>query len=96
MKHLESLIVLAIIVLVVIQPIALVQLNTTILGKIILLGSLITATLYKPYIGLLVLLLIICLTINREGFADNIEEEAEEEDENTDDLSIKNEEQLNA
>lgn len=93
MKELESLIVLAIIILVVIQPIALVKLNATILGKLFILIGLIMATLYKPYIGLLVLLLIICLTMNREGFADNIEED-EEEDENTDDLSIENEEQL--
>ena len=96
MKHLESLIVLAIIVLVVIQPIALVQLNTTILGKMILLGSLIMTTLYKPYIGLLFLLLIVCLTMNHEGFAHHIEEEEEEENENTNDLSIKNEEQPTA
>lgn len=94
MKDLESLIVLAIIILVVVQPVALVKLNTTIIGKIILLGSLIVATLYKPYIGILVLLLIVCLTLNREGFADNMEddEEEEEEDENVNDLSIKNEE----
>ena len=90
MKHYDSLIVLAIIILVVVQPDALVQLNTTILGKLFLLGGLIAATLYKPYIGLLVLLLIICLTMNREGFADEIEEEKEEED----DLDIENEEAL--
>ena len=90
MKHYDSLIVLAIIILVVVQPGALVQLNTTILGKMVLLGGLIAATLYKPYIGLLVLLLIICLTMNREGFADKIEEEKEEED----DLDIKNEQDL--
>ena len=51
MKHYDSLIVLAIIVLVVIQPDALVQLNTTILGKLLILGCLIAATLYKPYIN---------------------------------------------
>ena len=96
MKHFESLVILAIIVLVVVQPTALAQLNTTILGKIVLLGGLIMATLYKPYIGLLVLLLIVCLTINREGFADNIEEEEEEGNENTNDLSIENEEQPTA
>ena len=90
MKHFESLVVLAIIILVVVQPASLAQLNTTILGKIVLLGGLIIATLYKPYIGLLVLLLIICLTLNREGF----EEEEEEDDENVNDLSIKNEEEL--
>lgn len=91
MKHFESLVVLAIIILVIIQPAALAQLNTNILGKIILLGGLIMATLYKPYIGLLVLLLIICLTVNREGF----EEEEEEDDENINNLSIENEEELN-
>lgn len=94
MKHLESLVVLAILILVVVQPAALAQLNTTILGKMVLLGGLIMATLYKPYIGLLVLLLIICLTVNREGFADNIDEEKEEDDENRTDLSIENEEGL--
>ena len=91
MKHYDSLIVLAIIILVVVQPGALVQLNTTILGKMVLLGGLIAATLYKPYIGLLVLLLIICLTMNREGF-DDTENKKEEEDENVSDLSIENEE----
>ena len=92
MKHYDSLIVLAIIILVVVQPGALVQLNTTILGKLLLLGGLITATLYKPYIGLLVLLLIICLTMNREGFDGATKEE--EEDDNEIDLSIENEENL--
>ena len=96
MKQFEPLVVLAILILVVLQPAALAQLNTTILGKMILLGGLIMATLYKPYIGLLVLLLIVCLTINREGFADNIEEEEEEDNENTNDLSIENEEHLQA
>ena len=94
MKHFESLVVLTIIILVIIQPSFLAQLNTTILGKMILLIGLIAATLYKPYVGLLVLLLIICLTINREGFADNIEEEKEDENENTNNLSIQNEEEL--
>ena len=88
----ESLVVLAIIILVVVQPAAVAQLNTTVLGKMILLGGLIASTLYKPYIGLLVLLLIICLTMNREGFDATEEEEEEEEDEN--DLSVENEEKL--
>ena len=48
MKHLESLIVLVVIILVVVQPTTLAQLNTTILGKMFLLGGLIMATLYKP------------------------------------------------
>ena len=64
MKQFEPLVVLAIIILVVVQPHALAQLNTTILGKIVLLSGLIMATLYKPYIGLLVLLLIICFLLN--------------------------------
>ena len=87
----ESLVVLAIIILVVVQPAALAQLNTTVLGKMIFLGGLIASTLYKPYIGLLVLILIICLTMNREGFGDTMEEE---EDENINDLSVENEEKL--
>ena len=91
MKHYDSLIVLAIIVLVVMQPTILVQLNSTMLGKIVLLGSLIAITLYKPYIGLLVLLLIVCLTMYREGFDNDMKEE---EDENIYDLSVENEEKL--
>jgi hypothetical protein len=94
MKQFESLVVLAILILVVLQPAALAKLNTTILGKMILLGGLIMATLYKPYIGLLVLLLIICLTVNREGFADNIDEEKKEDDENVTNSSIDNETSL--
>ena len=86
MKYLEPLIILAIIIFVVVKPNALVELNSTMLGKIILLGSLIISTLYKPYIGLLILLLIVCLTIIREGFEDNIEEDKE--------VNIENEEQL--
>ena len=91
MKHYDSLIVLAIIVLVVMQPTILVQLNSTMLGKIVLLGSLIAITLYKPYIGLLVLLLIVCLTMYSEGFDNDMKEE---EDENIYDLSVENEEKL--
>lgn len=90
----ESLVVLAIIILVVVQPAAVAQLNTTVLGKMILLGGLIASTLYKPYIGLLVLLLIICLTMNREGFDATEEEEEEEYDGNITDLSVENEEKL--
>ena len=90
MKQFEPLVVLAIIILVVVQPHALAQLNTTILGKILLLGGLIMATLYKPYIGLLVLLLIVCLTMNREGF----DEEEKEDDENVTNLSTENEDKL--
>jgi len=48
------------------------------------------ATLYKPYIGLLVLLLIVCLTMNREGF----DEEEKEDDENVTNLSTENEDKL--
>ena len=51
-----------------------IQLNNTIFGKIIILGVLIVITLYRPYIGLLTLLLIICLTLNREGFVDETKE----------------------
>tara|TARA_Y100000748_G_C15466852_1_gene477232 strand:- start:474 stop:755 length:282 start_codon:yes stop_codon:yes gene_type:complete len=90
----ELLVVLAIIILVVVQPAALAQLNTTVLGKMVLLGGLIASTLYKPYIGLLVLLLIVCLTMNREGFTEHIDEEKEEDDENRTDLSVENEEKL--
>ena len=96
MKQFESLVVLAILILVVVQPASLAQLNTTILGKMVLLGGLIMATLYKPYIGLLVLLLIICLTVNQEGFTDDIDEEKEKEEdnENVTDLSIENDSPL--
>tara|TARA_A100001015_G_scaffold64114_1_gene70763 strand:- start:1928 stop:2224 length:297 start_codon:yes stop_codon:yes gene_type:complete len=88
MKHYNSLIVLAIIILVLFQPNLILQLNSTILGKILLLGSLIVATLYQPFIGLLILLLIISLTINREGFDEKEHEsehkpEHEKEEENT-------------
>ena len=85
MKHYDSLIILAIIILVLFQPNLILQLNSTILGKILLLGSLIVATLYQPFIGLLILILIISLTINREGFdkKDHESEDKPEEEENT-------------
>lgn len=90
----ESLVILAIIILVVVQPAAVAQLNTTILGKIIILSGLITATLYKPYIGLLVLLLIVCLTMNREGLDHDREEEEQKDEEDENNLSVENEEKL--
>ena len=92
MKDYNSLIVLAIIILVLFQPNLILQINSTILGKILLLASLIVATLYQPFIGLLILLLIISLTINREGFDEKEHEkdhelkhtpEHEKEEENT-------------
>ena len=52
---------------VVMRPGWLVQLNQTLIGKILLLVGLVVASLHKPYMGLLVLLLIVSIGYYREG-----------------------------
>lgn len=69
-KTWELVVICIILASVVLLPDWLVQLNQTLIGKGLLLVALVTASLHKPYMGLLVLLLIVSLGYYREG-ADN-------------------------
>jgi hypothetical protein len=63
----ELVVVCIILACVVMRPGWLVQLNQTLIGKILLLVGLVVASLHKPYMGLLVLLLIVSIGYYREG-----------------------------
>lgn len=63
----ELVVVCVILAAVVMRPGWLVQLNQELIGKILLLGALVAASLHKPYMGLLVLLLIVSIGYYREG-----------------------------
>ena len=66
-KTWELVVICIILASVVLLPDWLVQLNQTLIGKGLLLVALVTASLHKPYMGLLVLLLIVSLGYYREG-----------------------------
>ena len=63
----ELVVVCVILAAVVMRPGWLVQLTQELIGKILLLGALVAASLHKPYMGLLVLLLIVSIGYYREG-----------------------------
>ena len=66
-KTWELVVVCIILVCVVMRPNWLIQLNQELIGKVLLLVALVVAAYYKPYMGLLVLLLIVSLGFFREG-----------------------------
>ena len=66
-KTWELVVICIILASVVLLPDWLVQLNQTLIGKGLLLVALVAASLHKPYMGLLVLLLIVSLGYYREG-----------------------------
>ena len=66
-KTWELVVICVILASVVLRPNWLIQLNQTLIGKVILLVGLVAASLHKPYMGLLVLLLIVSLGFYREG-----------------------------
>ena len=69
-KTWELVVICIILASVVLLPDWLVQLNQTLIGKGLLLVALVAASLHKPYMGLLVLLLIVSLGYYREGLDD--------------------------
>ena len=66
-KSWELVVICIILACVVLRPDWLVQLNMSLVGKGLLLVALVAASLHKPYMGLLVLLLIVSLGYYREG-----------------------------
>ena len=66
-KSWELVVICIILACVVLRPDWLVQLNMSLLGKGLLVVALVAASLHKPYMGLLVLLLIVSLGYYREG-----------------------------
>ena len=66
-KTWELVVICIILACVVLRPDWLVQLNMSLVGKGLLLVALVAASLHKPYMGLLVLLLIVSLGYYREG-----------------------------
>jgi len=69
-KTWELVVICIILACVVLRPNWLVQLNQSLIGKVLLLVVLVAASLHKPYMGLLVLLLIVSLGFYREGLED--------------------------
>jgi hypothetical protein len=69
-KTWELVVICIILASVVLRPNWLIQLNQTLIGKVLLLVVLVAAALHKPYMGLLVLLLIVSLGFYREGLED--------------------------
>ena len=66
-KTWELVVICIILASVVLRPNWLIQLNQTLIGKVLLLVVLVAAALHKPYMGLWVLLLIVSLGFYREG-----------------------------
>ena len=66
-KTWELVVVCIILACVIVRPDWLIQLNQSLIGKVLLLVALVAASLHKPYMGLLVLLLIVSLGYYREG-----------------------------
>lgn len=68
-KTWELVVVCIILISVIMRPEWLVQLNQTLVGNVLLLVAVVIASIHKPYMGLLIVILIIALGFYREGVA---------------------------